>query len=880
MDLFQQLTANTTLLTPNRRLSAALSKQHQKLQIDQQKTCWESPDILPMPSWLERLWRESIAREISSTPFLLNANQEQVIWEHILRNSPESENLLQVSHTAELAKAAWGILKQWQVDIDNSAFTHTQDHAAFQNWAQQFRQLCNQQNWLDQHSLTDKIISKISAGTIVPPSKIILMGFTEISPQHQHLLSVCKEHGSEITHYEPTPSQPSAQRISLNDAEEEIRTMARWAKSLYDTSSTTKIGCIIPNLEDKRDQVIQIFSNVFSEKNSYTLDYTELPFNISAGKCLSAYPIIHTALQLLNLHSSNISQSVFSTILRSPFLGEAEQERLRRANFDSRLRNSNVIQLSLKKLLSEQEEKFQLSTSCPALAKRLKNYFEIIDNKKKLPISEWVAVFIESLKLLGWPGERSLNSTEYQIIQNCWLPLLSQYAGFNDILGPQNYSTALHFLMRLAGSTVFQPQSPEAPIQILGMLEAAELSFNYLWVSGLDDSVWPSPAKPNPFIPQRLQRSLKMPNATPERELLYCKKLTQQLQRSASHVIFSNAMHTDKAELRPSALIKNIDEITLDQLSLSEFTSSAEQVFQTQQIETLCDEQAPSIVSQSDIRGGASIFKLQSACPFKAFAELRLHAAKIETPTLGLRPQDRGNIVHKALEHIWNELNDLDTLLALNENDLQQLIHKHAKNAIKSVNRENTDNTRYISLELTRLEKILHEWMQLEKSRPHFKVIMREEERTATIGNIFVKLRVDRIDELENGMKLIIDYKTGKNNQIKNWFDDRPEEPQLPLYCIIDPVNIAGISFAEIHPTSMKIKGVSKTDLHITGINLLTDSRYSTAASWDDQIKTWQSTLEKIGNDFYQGHAEVDPKNSDETCQYCNLQALCRIYEI
>ena len=55
------------------------------------------------------------------------------------------------------------------------------------------------------------------------------------------------------------------------------------------------------------------------------------------------------------------------------------------------------------------------------------------------------------------------------------------------------------------------PRSPDAPIQVLGVLESAGLEFDALWVSGLTDDVWPMHARPNPFIPPALQRRRGFP---------------------------------------------------------------------------------------------------------------------------------------------------------------------------------------------------------------------------------------------------------------------------------------------------------------------------------------------------------------------------------
>jgi ATP-dependent helicase/nuclease subunit B len=34
-----------------------------------------------------------------------------------------------------------------------------------------------------------------------------------------------------------------------------------------------------------------------------------------------------------------------------------------------------------------------------------------------------------------------------------------------------------------------------------------------------------------------------------------------------------------------------------------------------------------------------------------------------------------------------------------------------------------------------------------------------------------------------------------------------------------------------------------------------------------------------MAQDFLAGHADVDPRDYPETCEYCGLQALCRVQE-
>jgi ATP-dependent helicase/nuclease subunit B len=861
-----------------------LLKKYNQLQASENKVCWASLDILPFSSWIQRLWQAFALARIEKNSFLLSAQHELVLWEEIIKKSSVNESLLQLSETAELAKSAWDTLKQWQVNLSDPALQTTADSSVFLEWAEQFQQLCVKNNWLDTNSLIERTSKKIQQKLLKLPLQIIMIGFTEFSPQQKHLLSCCEQAGSKVIYHENQPNKEplSLQRISLADEDTEICTMARWAKALLEENQLKKtdviIGCVVPHLEKIRDHLASIFAEVFSKDKHFNLDPTCLPFNISAGKSLAAYPIIHAALQLLNLCTETITIEVISSLLRSPFIGEAEHEQACRAQFDSRLRSANIMHTSLSDLINP-SIKPNLVKSCPHLAKRIEKFMTALRHKpNKLSISHWLNVFLKLLALLGWPGERSINSHEYQIVQR-WLELLQEYQAFDMILPPTNYSNALHYLIRLTKKNIFQPQSVDAPIQILGILEAAELPFDHVWIMGLDDMTWPASAKPNPFIPYRLQKALNMPHATADKEFAYSKKLTEQLQQSARNCIFSHAIKNAECEFRPSPLTKHAPEIKLAQLTLSSFISPAQHILASRMIELLQDEQAPAISTKEKMPGGTAIFKQQAACPFKAFAEIRLQAKPLESPTLGLRAQDRGKIIHRALEYIWRIILTSAKLAEYDNLAIEQLLTACISQAIHTVTGKEPAHSRYLSLEADRLQNLLWHWMQLEKNRPPFKVIQLEEESTVVIGNLTIQLRVDRIDELAEGGQLIIDYKTGKNNQIKYWFGNRPEEPQLPLYCTTGFQNTLGIAFAEISADSLTLKGISKKNLGIASIKLINEIKYNEHRLWDEQIQVWQSVLEKLANDFYQGHAQVQPKQAEETCRHCHLHPLCRINE-
>lgn len=854
---FDHFQKGSTIITPNRRLAATLTKKYHQYQIDQGIKSWPSIDILPYPSFIQRLWQQYVSTTSDVVERVLIDTEETLLWEEILKNSPYQESLLQISDTAAMAKSAFGILQQWQISLDNPALELTEDSRAFLTWAKAFIDKCEENNWIHQGAISTLLQQK----EISLPKKIVTIGFTEFTPEQTRFLSTLNIPVTIVENFTIKHADPILQRITLSDTEKEIETMARFAK-LKGKNAT--VGCIVPNLEKNRDRVFQIFSQVFKDEDA--------SFNISAGRSLSRYPVIDAAIKLLKLLHREISASGFSEILCSPFLGDAEYECHTRANFDLLLRKSNIITDVLPKILKK-DSKLSLEQYCPKLYARLttKKW-----NDAALSMAEWVNVFIDILTTFGWPGERSLNSHEYQVVQR-FLNALQDFQSVSLVLPHKKYHDALHYFIRMTNSTVFQPESRDAPVQVLGMLEAADIPFDYLWVMNMDDETMPSLARPNPFIPNILQRKHKMPHANAERELQYSLRLLEQLKRSTNQLIFSHAKVNNDCERFCSALTQMYPEITMDDLDLADYSKDQDVIFHSREIESFIDEVGPALIPDERIQGGVNILKQQSACPFKAFASIRLHAEKLPSPILGLQASERGIIVHKVLELMWKNIGNSTALKKLNDADLKQMLYENIQFTMKEVS--NFHEPRYIQLEMERMHYLLWEWFSLEKNRPDFTVMSIEQKREVKIGPLDLTLRIDRIDQLSDGSHLIIDYKTSKNNSLKYWFSHRPDEPQLPLYCITHPIETGGIAFAEIQAKAFSLKGIVKNSSDVKTMIPFHQTEFAENKTWDEQLQSWQHILEKISEDFYRGVASVDPKHPLETCQYCHLQSLCRIHE-
>lgn len=821
------------LITPNNRLSNQLLYEFIAVHGPIQK----KPNCLPYTTFLRDQFKQIIHKHPHEKhPILLNQNQERVLWELTL--SHHNETTAPSDRFLSEVQDAWNACQLWNIDIQSPLFLQTPQLQQFQKWSKAFNLALK-----NHHAITESQIAQYlnDKAAVSPPTEYIWVTFDEFSPQQLSLQKHLETSGHQNLYYSLEMKSTHATCYAASHGKDELSQLVQWLK-LKLNASNMKIGVIVPDLEQQSKTLLRQLNQVIPPDQ----------FDISLGQPLLDFPIIEHAMQWLSLTTKALTRHQIMLLLNSPYVGSSHSELLVRAKI-----------LDENKTLLEAKLPFShfiniLKSSAPKLYNILTN---ITEYPEKATPAEWAALFKMRLKSIEFPGEYTLHSENYQYLQR-FILLFDDFEQLALISPSMSKQFALTCLKKLAKTTIFQIKKEKAPIQILGLLEAAGSEFDCIWVTGLTDQCLPQKTKLSPFIPLSIQRENRMPRASSEKELLLAKQCIDRLQNGSHECVFSYPQLTEDSPNLPSPLIQHLPSYQAIE-SISEKNTISLNSYEENYLHPIHKDEV--------LTGGTNILAEQAKCPFRAFAIHRLKAKPLLNKISGLDAAERGQILHKILELIWKEIPSQKELVLLSASELTTLIHSAIEQVIAPMQDIHPYSFSEViqEVEFQRLQLLLTAVMDWEKQRPSFAIKALEQAHSIELAGIPIQVRVDRIDTIANQETWIIDYKSSLPPH-KPWNEDRPEAPQLLLYALLDP-SIKAILFLQLKSGKIVCCGTSQDDYNLDGLAPIKKDR-----SWDERRADWNNNLTNLASEFKEGQCVPRPQRNS-TCLNCDYQSLCRL---
>ncbi len=947
-EIAQALLRGATVLTANARAARWLGQAYAGDARASGQRSWQRPAILDWSTWTGQLYT-CLAREGLSLPLVLTGLQEELLWKRV--QARDAAAVVSPERLAQLACSAYALLSAYNAQgsrrTGGAAGLWTDAHEdadRFLGWAEAFDRVCAQLDVISCSRVEAELqqhAPELQRHTAALPNhaELLLVGFDRLTPAQLALTQTLEAGGcriSQVAVADPAAKQQPVcaineldelDKLDKLDAQTELETCALWVRAQLEAASAggtaPRIGVLLPELAGARAAVDRAFSKVLLPQSARMAADSPSPYEFSLGVPLATVPLVHAALLLLRWLARPLPAAELTGLLLGGFLAVNAAEHLALAQSDAALRRSGLLTTEIRLGTLLRHVRRHPALLPQAFTQRLVSAEQWVAREvpggrgRRRSFAVWAEAVPTLLEGLGWPGFQPLGSTHYQA-RASWERLLGDTA----LLGfAGDTVTWAEFVRELAGfahGRLFAAESRDAPVQIMGIAEAAGQSFDAVWLLQMTEDRWPRGGRMHPLLPAALQRDAGMPHTTAEGDLALAELQMRRVVASAPLVMASYASQSGGVDARPSPLLSTLtgsDPASPTSPATSESPSRLPAPGRDIGRGTVRDPD-PVIVAPwpgERIAGGSEVLKRQAACGFQSFAAKRLRAVALDDEAWGLDAGERATLLHRALEQLWS-----DKPVALNKEDEEDekdeadekneaRLHTHsdlvraigsgaidgmlgaaiARSFTGIMRQAEGDNwrTEYLQLEQRRLFTRLRRWLDVERDRADFRVVAIERKlEGVAVGPLRLNLRLDRADEVGNGRTLLLDYKTAGTVNTKLWSGARPDEPQLPIYALFGApfgglAHVAGIAFAQIRA------GDGKTRLHALAEDpeeLLgregrkegtPDKRLLTPEVRDE----WAEALLALAEAFARGEAPVNPKHGAETCRLCGLYGLCRV---
>lgn len=865
-------------ITPNTRLrDTVIGISSSALMTKESVTAVGSPNVVSLSDFIEISWKrlQSKNHRVASRNALLSDSTLFFQWVNVIRCDNALETILNPTELANQAMSADKRLALWNI---HDFKPESVESESFYKWRKDV--LRSMTGIVSSADALRIIIDAIKESELEVPEAVCAFSFDDLPPLHENLFQAISER-AEFFHSDFSSPEPATEYQVRNfDNDEQLSNMAKWAYNAHEKDPRAKLAIVVPDLPDRREAILNALNEVFEPQVILpnTPQYTP-PYNFTAGTPLSNKPLIKVALNILSYGLEQTSLEEVLKIVKSPFISGSVKERSRRAKFDLHLREKGKTTLSLVDLLGDHACPRKLSYAIGKFANSINNRGE------QTSLAQWLTLFDTSLDAIGWPGERNLNSEEFQAFKQ-FKSLLTELSGNMTFQSDITVEGALFYLQVACNNTLYSAESKETPIQVMGLLEAAGLNFDKMFMLDMNMGTVPSKASPNPFLPVELQIDNKMPHADAQRELDFFESLITRYRHNCSELIYSHCQFQHESELVPSYFVSGA--IAPEEWFKQPNVDYKSFLINRIPVHTHYDEPAPLDTSVS-AKGGVSILQKQVACPFNSFVDNRLRVRPFPKVRDGISAPVRGQLLHDVMARIWKKLRTQEDLLALSEDHLHLLISEKIDESFLSLRgREDIDKT-LIQMEKTHFQLIVSEWLEFEKSRPPFMVDVIEEDRKVKLGGcntpqagadnqgLSIKIRVDRVDSMksENGTftaKVPLDYKSGSLSMKVS--PGAFKDVQLPIAALSEGRDVVGVAYAGIKKHAIRMLGLSDGIDIGKGVTSTSKSREKLPDTFEETLELWGKRLNKLADDYIAGEAHITP--SIEACRYCEDQVICR----
>ncbi len=877
-DVGEQIQRGGTLIVPSRQRLAAVRLAHAAAQLKDGAHVWASPGALVASAWVRRECERAAAAAPADWPRLLGPSEEWWLWRAAAGEAAReaagrdpflsTEPLAQALRRASERAAEWGItLKPAPPESEAGLLFE-----ARRIFAARCREL----------GAASVSASMASLEPLAAERLPLLRGFDAVPRAFARLA----HRAGDAAGGREVGVRASPRGVRTADGEAQLEAIAAWCRERLSASPDARLLVMLPGPAAARERLAALIHGCLDPGAVLApgADRRAL-VGIEGGEPLTSQPLFAQALLSLTILAGGALEieSIGHWLSSAWWGGIAAAPRAALAQL---LRQRGAADLSLRELLGAlQLVPRELKVAARELEALTRRAARLLGEGSATP-RRWSERFDAALAALSWPGVLPGDSA-VQLTRLRWRELLEEFGELAACAGSLGRDAALEQLRALAAHTAYRPADEDVPVTISPMLADPIVVYDGIWVGGLSADVLPMPVTPDPFLPLHAQLTAGMPEASGAGRRAQAQSLLHAWQRTTSELILSVPVREKDLELLPSPCLAGL--ALLEQPPRGLWL--AQRLHRDGCTEGREDVRGAAFTAPAPLPAGTRAITLQNDCAFRAYAELRLGAVAPEHAEPGVPMDQRGLLLHAALQLLWERLRDSEALGALGEGALDTLIADCVMRGAQALQVEMRGRGRRarrvpdgqfdlfsalspaLSRECARAQRLIRRLCDLERTRAPFTVEATEHMTELALAGARVRMRLDRVDSIAAG-RVVLDYKSGRR-ETPDWYGARPTYPQLLAYLAALGADVVALAAVNLTAREVRFTGVAARGDVLPRVKAIPAVTGATEADWHAQRKAWVALIERLIRAFLTGDARVDP--SPGACDYCHLMDLCRI---
>lgn len=843
--------------------------------LDEGRRVFASPDVKTDIVWLREEAERRAGGDASAWPRLLEPAEEWFLWRQSAAEVVRSLALLNGSALAESLQRSSELAAQFRIAPTGNGFGT--ESAILREAQRAFDERCSALGATSLHAL----LGQLAQGGDTGARAVLLRGFDMVPPALRAIVGTGSAESAE-------PPGPVAELrvLRAEDSQEELERIAGWCRERLSVKSDARLLVVLPGPAGARERLAALIRQALDPASTLRGSREPTRVGTEGGQPLAQRPMIAQALATLGwLAGVEADFDVLSRWLRAPYWSRPAAAL--RARLDVRLRERPVPRLRLREFVgalglvpadlqpTARELSAQLATAAAALGEG--------SASPRL----WSERFAAALSAAGWPGPLAADSGGQQTLLR-WRELFDEFRGLTGGAGSLPCEEALRVLHELAARTSYRPADEDPSVTVSPALSDPVVRYDGIWVAGLHAEAFPQPPQPDPFLPLAAQVAAGVPSASAAGRLAQARAQLAAWRRSADELVLSAPAQRFDLELQPSPLLAGAAPAPLPTRSVW-LPARLQREGLT---ESLVDATGRPFTPAQPLPRGTRSLDLQNQCPFRAYAELRLGCMRRERIEPGIAPNRRGELLHAALQALWERLGDSHSLAGLSDTALDALIARSVEEAVQGTlarplrtrrAQRRTGSTQLdmfarpppiLERECRRAARLIRKLCETERERAPFSVEATEGDLRLTLAGATLHMRVDRVDALESGGRAILDYKTGKRVS-GDWYGERPTHPQLLAYAEALGRDVVALATVTVSAREVHFDGVACAPELLPHVKAA--SATGAADAWAERQRAWRAIVTRLIRAFLAGEAAVDPRPG--ACDYCHVRDVCRILE-